>query len=67
MNKKKRYINLHHIKEKKLILEDKYTDFFIKRYVRLLSNNISLNELNIDFILDVLNYYSIDEIKPIKN
>ena len=61
MNKKKRYINLHHIKEKKLILEDKYTDFFIKRYINLLSSNISLDELNIDFILDILSYYSIDE------
>ena len=60
MNKKS-YINLHSVKEKKLILEDKYTDFFIKRYIKLLSNNISLNELNTDFILGILNYYSIDE------
>ena len=60
MNKKK-YIDLHYVKKEKLSLEDKYYDFFMKRYINILLNNQSIEELNIDFLLDIITCYSTDE------
>ena len=62
----KRYIDLHDVKKEKLTIEDKYDDFFMKRYIKLLLEDYPIEKLNIDFLLDISTYYSKDENNPNK-
>ena len=61
MKKEKRYVNLHYVKEKKSSLEFKHHDFFMKRYINYLLKNKPIEKLNVDFLIDILMYYSTDE------
>ena len=61
--RKEEYINLHYLKEEKKSLEFKYHDFFMRRYINYLLENKPIEKLNIDFLIDILEYYSTDEYK----
>ena len=63
---KNRQIDLHYVKKEKLTIEDKYDDFFMKRYIKLLLNDYPIEKLNINFLLDISTYYSKDEDNPNK-
>ena len=63
---KNRQIDLHYVKKEKLTIEDKYDDFFMKRYIKLLLDDFPIEKLNIDFLLDISTYYSKDKDNPNK-